>query len=93
MARCDLCGGQCAASELESLHPQYQAHGVADLCPGCAAWASATKDAHIRATRQVMHNAIAARLGIAKAKRPWWRRLFRGAAIDAASGVKGGGDG
>lgn len=35
MARCDLCGENCAAHMLETLPPFEQAAGVADICPSC----------------------------------------------------------
>jgi hypothetical protein len=35
MARCDLCGNNCAAHMLETLPDFEQAAGVADICPNC----------------------------------------------------------
>jgi len=39
MAKCDLCGGDCAAHELAQLLTQYQAANVRDVCPACRRWA------------------------------------------------------
>lgn len=72
MAKCDLCGGNCAAHQLEQLRTQYQAAGVRDLCPDCTKWANKTKGELIDKIAPQMRAAIEARKGAPPT--PWWRR-------------------
>jgi hypothetical protein len=43
MAKCDLCGNACKASEMAELLHQYQCDGVADICKDCKKWADKEK--------------------------------------------------
>lgn len=44
MAKCDFCGGQCSAYELQPLRPTFQFDGVVDVCPACARMVNKVKD-------------------------------------------------
>ncbi len=72
MAKCDLCGGDCAAHELAQLLTQYQAAGVRDVCPDCRRWADKTKSGLIDKIAPQMRAAVEAKKG--QPPRPWWRR-------------------
>jgi hypothetical protein len=72
MAKCDLCGGNCAAYELAQLLDQYQAAGVRDVCPACRRWADKTKGDLIAKIAPEMRAAVEARKGAPPT--PWWRR-------------------
>ncbi len=74
MARCDLCGGACAAHKMETLLNQYQAAGVSDLCPSCRRWADGEKSRLIAGIAPSMRAAVAARKGAMPV--PWWRRAL-----------------
>ena len=79
MAKCDLCGGDCRASDLVQLLDQYQAAGVVDICPACEKWANRQKSDMLGGIPQRMRDAIAAKKGSHQQEpaRPWWRRLMR----------------
>lgn len=72
MAKCDLCGGDCAAHDLVQLLTQYQAAGVRDVCPTCRRWADKTKSALLDQIAPQMRAAVEARKG--EPPTPWWRR-------------------
>lgn len=44
MAKCDLCGGACKASEMVQLREIFHADGVDDICPECGKWVNKLKD-------------------------------------------------
>lgn len=75
MAKCDLCGGSCAALELEQLMTMYQIPGVVDVCPACSRWASKVKGQMLDAIPGQMRSAILRRRG----DRPrTWRGFLAG---------------
>lgn len=61
MAKCDLCAGECRASDLVQLLQQYQVPGVVDVCPECATWASKRKSALIAETVTTLRAEISAK--------------------------------
>lgn len=75
MAKCDLCGGDCRASDLVQLQDQYQAAGVLDICPSCGKWANKQKFDMLGEIAPRMRAAIAARKGV-QPQAPWWRRVL-----------------
>lgn len=78
MAKCDLCGGDCRASDLVQLLDQYQAAGVVDICPSCEKWANKQKFDMLGEIAPRMRAAIAARKGAQPEapRAPWWRLVF-----------------
>jgi len=72
MAKCDLCGETCKASELEQVLPTYQVEGVVDVCPACSRWATKIKSEMISEIASEMRKAIAARKGV-PLRRRWWQ--------------------
>lgn len=81
MAKCDLCGGDCKALELEQLLSSLQVEGVVDVCPNCRRWANDLKGSLLSEIPPKMREAIAARKGAAPAFLPGptrWQR-FKGA--------------
>lgn len=58
MAKCDLCGAQCFAHELEQLLTQYRVAGITDVCPTCRRWADRKKLSLIDEIAPKMREAI-----------------------------------
>lgn len=69
MARCDLCGCNCHAGDMELIPEVYQTKKVSAVCRGCWAWLCKQREK----ARESVRQAIKARSNPA----PWWRRVFR----------------
>lgn len=78
MAKCDLCGGQCKAADMNTLLNQYQIAGVAELCPDCERWATKIKGDMLGEIAPRMRAAIAEKKGAPPPAPPlvWWRRMM-----------------
>lgn len=63
MAKCDLCGADCKASELVQLLDSYQVPGVVDICPSCRQWADKLKSDMLLEIAPRLRAAIAERQG------------------------------
>lgn len=82
MAICDLCGGNCQASDLQQLLGPYQVPGVQDLCPECARWADKTKGDLLLQIGPRMREEIAKRKGTPPPPSKWWHRFFKSKPAD-----------
>ena len=76
MATCDLCGAACGAAKLAQLRQEYQADGIADLCPDCAKWADKLKSDMLLEIPSRMRESIAERKGH-NHQESWWRRFVK----------------
>ena len=76
MATCDLCGAACGAAKLTQLRQEYQADGIADLCPDCAKWADKLKSDMLLEIPSRMRESIAERKGH-NHQESWCRRFVR----------------
>ena len=74
MAKCDLCGGNCKAIELEQLLNAYQTAGVVDVCPSCRKWANKIKGKLLNEISLNMKKAIEDRKGVTR--KSWWYRFM-----------------
>lgn len=76
MAKCDLCGSNCKASEMKQLRNSYRVEDVEDLCQKCSDWADDLKDALMDEIPLKLRTAIEARLHGGQIKRPgFWDRF------------------
>jgi hypothetical protein len=82
MAKCDLCGADCRATELETLLDSYQLPNVRDVCPDCRRWANKLKADMLDEIGPRMRAAITERKGLPAAPQPvaFWRRSLRAVA-------------
>lgn len=78
MAKCDLCGNDCAAHQLKQLLESYRTTGVEDLCPACGKWADKIKSDMLLEIGPRLRAAITERKGMPTPPKPWWRRLIAG---------------
>lgn len=77
MAKCDLCGKDCAAYQMTQLLESYRVPGVVDICPTCTKWANSLKSDMLLEIAPRMRAAIAQRQD-APPPRPMapWRRVY-----------------
>jgi len=69
VAKCDCCGSQCSAHELQQLVPSYQVDGIVDICPACRKAADSEKARLLDSIAPAMRSFIRARAG----RPPRWR--------------------
>lgn len=68
MAKCDLCGKTCVASEMVLLRDEYQVADVKDICPKCGTWADNLKSDLLLGIASKMRAAIEERARQARTK-------------------------
>ena len=84
MAKCDLCGCNCAAADMAELLNSYKVDGVVDICPGCRKSLDKVKSDLLAEIAPRMRAAIAERMGkgiptlLPAPRQSWWSRLFGG---------------
>lgn len=83
MAKCDLCGESCKASEMVELLDSYQIPGCVEICPGCGRWANKVKSEALGQVAKTVRSAIAARKGGPEASKVAviWARVRRVVAL------------
>ena len=77
MARCDLCGNNCAAHMLETLPDFEQAAGVADICPACSTRVNKIRSDLVATLPAQMRKAITEIKDPPADHRESWRRTMR----------------
>ena len=78
MAKCDLCGEQCSAQDMQQLLDSYRIPGVVDICPDCTSWANKYKSDLLLKIPDQMKEAIEQKYNESKIVKPsFFTRLLQ----------------